>query len=72
MLAALLLFGSLTLPVRAETEPVQQETQDAFVPTIPWTTGGMPMDVSGDASIQNGSHTINGMVPVAGTMEYTA
>ena len=72
ILAALLLFGSLALPARAETEPTVQETEDVFVPTIPWATGSIPADFSGDASVQNGSHSINGMVPVASTMEYAA
>ena len=71
ILAALLLVNSWALPARAETEPTGQ-TEDAFVPTIPWTTGAVSPELSGDASIQNGSHSINGQVPVAGTLEYAA
>ena len=72
LLAALLLVNGWALPARAETEPPAQETQESFVPTIPWTTGDVTADLSGDASVQNGSHSINAQVPVAGLMEYTA
>ncbi len=71
LMAALLLVNAWVVPARAETEPpAGQETEGSFVPTIPWTTGdGMP-DISGDAGVQNGSHSINAQVPVAGLVEH--
>ena len=73
LLAALLLVNAWAMPVRAETDPTaQQETQEDFIPTIPWTTGNDAPDLSGDASIQSGSHSIDGQVPVAGMVEHNA
>ena len=69
-LAAVLTVNAWALPALAETEPpVQQETQESFVPTIPWATGTAP-DLSGDASVQSGSHSIDAQVPIASLVEY--
>lgn len=71
LLAAVLLVNAWTLPAMAETEPPEaQGVQESFVPTLPWETEAS-QDLSGDSSIQNGSHSINGQVPVAGLVEHT-
>ena len=70
ILAAVLTVNAWAVPAMAETEPpVQQETQESFVPTIPWATGTAP-DLSGDASVQSGSHSIDAQVPIASLVEY--
>lgn len=72
LLAALLLVNAWSLPAWAETEPsIPEETQDVFVPTIPWATGNAAPDLSGDLSVHSGSHSIDAQVPLAGLVEHT-
>lgn len=71
LVAALLLANVWLMPVQAETEPsVPPESQGAPAPTVSQTTGDPSVDISGDASIVNGSYSINGQVPVAGLMDH--
>ena len=72
LLAVLLLVNAWAVPAQAETEPsVPMETQESFVPTIPWATGSAVPDLSGDSSIQNGSHSMDALSPLAGLVEHT-
>lgn len=80
LLAALLLVNALCLPVHAETEPSETGettnsestvTESTFVPPLPWETEGTDTSsFSGDASVNNGSHSINAQMSVASVMDY--
>lgn len=72
LLAALVLVNAWSVPTLAETEPPQdQQTQESFVPTIPWTTGPAAPNLSGDTSVTGGSHSIDAQMPIAGLVERT-
>lgn len=68
LLTALAVAGSLCVPVFAETTPSD--------PTVPTQQSGMlpgfvdPSALTGDVSVNMGSHSINAQVPVAGMMDH--
>lgn len=75
ILAALLFVNALCMPVLAETEPAETEestnSESTFVPTIPWQTEGTnTVTISGDASVNMGTHSINSQVPMASVIDY--
>lgn len=72
-LSLVLLFSCWVVPVSAETEPSDNGgTTGTFVPTMPPLPGQEVSgeELRGDASVNNGSHSINAQVPVADLMDY--
>lgn len=76
-LTFVLLMHIVTIPALAEetTTPSSEETaQSQEVSTAPETAAVIPEEIplTGDASINNGSHSINAKVPMADEADYTA
>ena len=70
LLAFAVFAQTLFLPVYAETEG----TEPSAVPSTqtPEETYTLPSEVSGDASVNMGCHSINALTPLAGAMEFNA
>lgn len=70
ILSLLLFVNALILPASAETEPPETGTEGTeVVPTLPLQTEPDSQGVTGDASVNNGCHSIEAQVPLMGLTE---
>lgn len=64
-----MILGCLGLPVSAQTETTFASQETYSWETLPWQTP-TEQAISGDASINSGTHSINAQVSLAGAVDY--